>query len=165
MGAGIARVTPLSLRHDGAVLPGLPALPVLPALTGLLPGGLPRGTVVTTGRWGLLCLALAAGASADGAWTALVGLPQLGVAAAADAGLETGRMLLVPDPGASWPQVVASLLDSCELVLLHPPGRPATQVRSRLAASTTGLDLHDLEAQTAPEVMPARVGLVLAAPC
>jgi len=34
-----------------------------------------------------------------------------------------------------------------------------------VAASTTGLDLYDLEAQTAPEVMPARVGLVLATPC
>ena len=31
--------------------------------------------------------------------------------------------------------------------------------------STTGLDLIDLEAQAAPEVMPACVGLVRAAPC
>ena len=31
--------------------------------------------------------------------------------------------------------------------------------------STTGLDLHDLEAHAVPEVVPACVGLVLAAPC
>jgi hypothetical protein len=87
------------------------------------------------GPWGLLCLAVAAGASAAGAWCAAVGLSQLGVAAAADAGLDPGRMLLVPDPGACWPQVVASLLDGCELVLIHPPGRPSVQVRTRLAAA------------------------------
>jgi hypothetical protein len=135
MGAGIAQVMPLSLRHDGGVLPGLPALPVLPALAGLLPGGLARGTAVAAGRWGLLCLALAAGASAQGAWTALVGLPQLGVAAAAGVGVDPGRMLLIADPGAIWPQVVASLLDGCELVVLRPPGRPPAQVRTRLAAA------------------------------
>ena len=135
MGAGIAQVTPLSLRHDDAILPGLPALPVLPALAGLLPGGLPRGTSVATSRWGLLCLALAAGASAGGAWTALVGLPLAGVTAAAEVGLDPGRMLLVPDPGTNWLQVVASLLDGCELVLVRPPGRPSAQLRSRLAAT------------------------------
>src|SRR5580692_8688988 len=42
-------------------------LPVLPALRELLPrGGLARGSVVTVAEFGLLILALAAGASADG---------------------------------------------------------------------------------------------------
>jgi hypothetical protein len=94
-----------------------------------------RGTVVAVGGWGLLCLAVAAGASAAGAWCAAVGLPQLGAAAAAEAGLDPARLLLVPDPGVRWPQVVASLLDGCELVLLHPPARPSAQVRTRLAAT------------------------------
>jgi hypothetical protein len=111
-------------------------LPVLPALQGLLPGGaLRRGAVVAAGPWSLLCLALAAGASAAGAWCAMVGLPQLGVAAAADAGLDPDRMLLIADPGAGWPQVVASLLDGCELVLLRPPNRPPAQVRRRIEAT------------------------------
>ncbi len=57
------------------------------------------------------------------------------MAAAADVGLDPGRTLLVPDPGACWPQVVASLLDGCELVLLRPPGAPSAQVRTRLAAT------------------------------
>jgi hypothetical protein len=119
-----------------AVLPDEAVLPVLPALQGLLPGGvLRRGSVVAAGPWSLLCLALAAGASAAGAWCAVVGLPQLGVAAAAAAGLDPDRMLLIADPGTGWPQVVASLLDGCELVLLRPPDRPPAQVRRRIEAT------------------------------
>jgi hypothetical protein len=110
-------------------------LPVLPALRELLPGGgLQRGSVVATGRWSLLCLALAAEASAAGAWCAITGVPQLGVRAAADAGLDPGRMLLIAEPGANWPQVVVSLLDGCELVLLRPPDRPSAQLRRKLEA-------------------------------
>lgn len=125
----------LPRRHDEDVVPDGARLPVLPALRGLLPGGLQCGTVVMVEHWGLLCLAVAAGASAAGAWCAAVGLPQLGVVAAADAGLDPGRLLLIPDPGAGWPQVVASLIDGCELVLLRPPARPSAQVRTRLAAT------------------------------
>src|SRR5215475_15543951 len=101
-------------------LTGPGALPVLPALAGLLPAGLPRGSVIATGAWGLLCLALAAAASGAGAWCAIAGLPALGVAAAAGAGLDPDRLLLVPDPGAGWPQVVATLLDGCDLIVLRP---------------------------------------------
>src|ERR1700691_2499273 len=120
----------------GAVLCDEAVLPLLPALRGLLPGGaLRRGSVVAAGPWSLLCLALAAGASAAGAWCAVVGLPQLGVAAAAAAGLDPDRMLLIADPGTGWPQVVASLLDGCELVLLRPPDRPPAQVRRRIEAT------------------------------
>src|SRR5215468_9165202 len=118
MGAETASLASwLPRRHDEDAVPDGGRLPVLPALRGLLPGGLRRGTVVAVGSWGLLCLAVAAGASA------------------AAAGLDPGRMLLVPDPGAGWPQVVASLLDGCELVLIRSPGRPSAQVRTRLAAT------------------------------
>ena len=110
-------------------------LPVLPALSGLLPGGgLRRGSVVAVERPGLLCLMLAAGASAAGSWCAVVGMPQLGVLAAVDAGVDVNRLLLVPDPGPRWPQVAAALLEGCELVLLRPPARPSAQVARRLAA-------------------------------
>jgi len=111
-------------------------LPVLPALRGLLPqGGLARGAVVAVAEFRLLCLALAAGASADGAWCGIAGIPGAGLLAAAGLGLDPGRILLVPDPGPVWPQVVASLLDGCELVLLRPPARASAQVRQRLEAT------------------------------
>ena len=123
-------------------LPALPVLPVLPALRELLPrGGLARGSVVTVAEFGLLALALAAGASADGAWCGIAGVPEAGVLAASGLGLDAERILLVPDPGHAWPQVVASLLDGCELVLLRPPaqasppGAPGAQVRQRLEAT------------------------------
>src|SRR6185437_10930456 len=120
------------LRWVPGDLTGSGALPVLPALTGLLPAGLPRGSVIATGAWGLLCLALAAAASGAGAWCAIAGLPALGVAAAAGAGLDPDRLLLVPEPGSSWPQVVATLLDGCDLVVLRPPSRPSAAVARKL---------------------------------
>lgn len=136
MGAEIAQVTPLARAAGGAAQPGEDILPVLPALRGLLAtGGLPRGHVVATGAWGLLCLALAAGASRSGAWCAVVGLPSAGLLAAADVGLDLGRLLLVAEPAASWPQVVASLLDGCDIVMLRPPDRPSAQLRRKLEAA------------------------------
>ena len=147
MGPGISQARRLSVGGnrngvspgDGPLpgyggLPGGGALPVLPALGELLPGGLARGSVVVAGHWSLLALALAAGASVAGAWCAVAGVPQLGVSAAAGVGLDPARLLLVPDPGAAWPQVVASLLDGCELVLLRPPDRAPATVRRRLEA-------------------------------
>ena len=128
---------------SGAV--GVGALPVPPALRELLPrGGLARGSVVTVAGFGLLALALAAGASADGVWCGIAGVPEAGMLAAAGLGLDAERTLLVPDPGHAWPQVVASLLDGCELVLLRPPaqapppgtpGAQGAQVRQRLEAT------------------------------
>jgi hypothetical protein len=109
-------------------------LPVLPALRELLPrGALARGSVVTVAEFGLLILALAAGASADGAWCGIAGVPEAGVLAATGLGLDAERTLLVPDPGHAWPQVVASLLDGCELVLLRPPS-PAQGTRGAQGA-------------------------------
>src|SRR5579859_1899932 len=118
------------------VLADVGLLPVLPALSDLLPhGALQRGSVVSAGPWSLLCLALAAGPVASGAWCAAVGIPEFGVVAAADAGLDPARLLLAPDPGPGWPQVVASLLDGCDLVVLRPPERPSAQVRRKLEAA------------------------------
>jgi hypothetical protein len=153
MGEELAQVTSLPSRQGEAgslpgaltgagpltgegVVSGADVLPVLPALRELLPRGLQRGSVVATGDWALLCLALAAGASSAGSWCAIAGLPDIGVVAAADAGLDPDRLLLVAEPGAAWPQVVAALLDGCDLVLLRPPSRPSAQVRRRVEAVT-----------------------------
>ena len=51
-----------------------------------------------------------------------------------DLGLDPGRLLLIAEPGGSWPQVVASLLDGCDIVLLRPPDRPSAQLRRKLEA-------------------------------
>jgi hypothetical protein len=111
-------------------------LPALPALRDLLPrGALARGSVLVVPEFGLLCLALAAGASATGAWCGIAGIPEAGLLAAAGLGLDIERMLLVPDPGPAWPQVVASLLDGCELVLVRPPAMAQAPVRRRLEAA------------------------------
>src|ERR1700685_1447370 len=93
------------------VLSGSDVLPVLPALRELLPGGLQRGAAVATGSLRLLCPALAAGASIAGSWCAIAGLPDLGMVAAADAGLDPRRVPLIADAGDSWARVGASLLD------------------------------------------------------
>ena len=133
--AGSGALTPGRAGTQGA-LGSAGAVPVLPALRGLLPrGGLARGSVVAVAEFGLLCLALAAAASADGAWCGIAGIPEAGVLAAAALGLDAGRTLLVPEPGPSWPQVVASLLDGCDLVLLRPPAPAPGQVRRRLEAT------------------------------
>ena len=112
---------------------GAGVLPVASALRDLLPrGGLARGSVVAVPESGLLCLALMAEASADGAWCGIAGMPEAGIVAATGLGLDPERTLLVPDPGTAWPQVTASLLDGCELVLVRPPARASAQVRQRL---------------------------------
>ena len=117
-------------------LPDGDLLPVLPALRDLLPhGALQRGSVVAAGNWNLLCAALAAGPVASGAWCAVAGIPEFGVAAAADAGLDPARLLLIPALGSNWAQVVISLLDGCDLVLLRPPDRLPHQARRKLEAA------------------------------
>lgn len=121
--------------EDEAGTHGSGVLPVLAGLRGLLPrGGLTRGSVLTVPEFGLLGLALVAGASADGAWCGIAGIPEAGVLAAAGLGLDPGRTLLVPELGTAWPQVIASLLDGCDLVLLRSPARASAQVRQRLEA-------------------------------
>lgn len=116
---------------------GSGALPVLPALRELMPkGGLGRGSVVSVPESGLLPFAVLAAASAAGAWCGIAGMPEAGLAAAAGLGLDLSRTLLVPDPGASWPAVVSSLIDGCELVLVRPSVRSAgAQARQRLEAT------------------------------
>src|ERR1700757_5082058 len=137
METGVAQVISLSpVRHRDDVLTGEGLLPVLPALRELLPGGgLQRGSVVTSGDLGLLSLALAAEAVFDGAWCAVVGVPTVGVRAAAEAGLDPDRMLLVAEPGPGWTQVVASLLDGFDIVLLRSPEQPSAQLRRKLEAA------------------------------
>lgn len=129
---GVARAGDAAVGRGSAPADGLP---VVQGLRELLPGGaLARGSVVQTPDFGLLSLALVAGASAAGGWLGLAGLPELGVLAAADLGVDTERTLLVPRLAANWPQVVSSLLDGCEIVLLRTPEPPRADQRRRFEA-------------------------------
>jgi hypothetical protein len=81
-----------------------------------------------------LALALAAAVTAGDAWVAAVGLPSLGLVAAAELGVKLDRLALVPVPGDRWPAVVAALLDGMDLLLLGPPGRVRPADARRLVA-------------------------------
>jgi hypothetical protein len=112
-------------------------LPVLEPLSPLLPqGGLRRGAVVGVEGVGAtsLLLALLAGPSMAGSWVALVGLPQLGLAAAAELGVVLDQVAVVADPPpAGWAATVAALIDAFDVVALAPPAVRPQQAR-RLAA-------------------------------
>lgn len=115
-------------------------LPVTAALAGLLPAaGLRRGSTVAipepAGATSLL-FALLAAASAAGSWVGIVGRPDLGIVAAAEAGLALERLALVPAPGADLVAVAMALLDGMDVVAVAVP-RPApvrAAERQRLAA-------------------------------
>ena len=112
------------------------SLPVAAGLRPLIPGGhLRRGSTVAVapGSTSLL-LALLAEASAAGSWCAVVGLPHLGLVAAAEAGVAVNRLALVPNPGPEWASVTAALLDGVDIVVAVPPGPVAPQVSARLTA-------------------------------
>jgi hypothetical protein len=109
-------------------------LPVLPPLAELLPhGGLRRGTVVAVSGSLRLALALAAGTTQAGCWAAAVGVPELGVVAAAETGVVLQRLALVPDPDRQWARVVATLLGGVDLVLARSPAAAGRSVRHQLA--------------------------------
>jgi hypothetical protein len=115
-------------------------LPVLPMLGDLFPGrGLRRGSTVTVARGTspgatTLMLALLAAASKLGSWCAIVGVPYLGLVAAAEMGLALERTALIPHPGAQHDKVVATLLDGFDIVVAAMPGRLSPTLRTQLAA-------------------------------
>ncbi|MFF2548305.1 hypothetical protein ACFVUY_37910 [Kitasatospora sp. NPDC058063] len=119
--------------------------PVLPALALLLPDGrLPRGETVEVLGSASLLLALAAGpASATAAtWSAVVGLPDLGLASMRGYGMPWERTLLVDDlPGEQWGEVVSILAGACDVILTEPPatlpGRQVERIAARLRATGT----------------------------
>jgi hypothetical protein len=115
-------------------------LPVPVALASLFPGGvLRRGTTTTvSGAPGhgatTLGLSLLAAASAAGSWCAAVGLPDPGVVAAAELGLDLRRVVFVPHPGSGWAEAAGDLLSGVDAVLVRPPGRARLTAARHLCA-------------------------------
>jgi hypothetical protein len=81
-----------------------------------------------------LLFSLLAEATVRGSWAAVVGLPGLGVAAAAEAGIEVSRLALVPRPGGDPAKVIATLLDGVDVVVIGEPTRLRDSDAHRLAA-------------------------------
>jgi hypothetical protein len=89
-----------------------------------------------------LAIALLAGPSRAGAWSAVVGAEDFGAEAAAEMGVDLARTVLVPDPGELWLEVTAALIDVVTMVVLRPPasvdartaGRIGARLRKRSAA-------------------------------
>ena len=113
------------------------ALPTHPALGDLLPGGaLAAGGVYAVDNSTTLALALLQGPSAAGSWCAIVGVPDLGVEAAAGLGLDLERLVLVPHPGEQWLSVVSALIDVVSVVLVKPPVPAHGRIRLGDAAAS-----------------------------
>ncbi len=119
-----ARVTQMQGR------PAAQPLRTHPALAGLL-------QMQTGSSYGVesasLATMLMAGPSADGAWCAVVGSSELGLEAAAAAGVELSRTILVPDPGEAWLEVTAALIDVLGVVVVRPPARVSEGDAARLS--------------------------------
>ncbi|WP_130799898.1 hypothetical protein [Streptomyces otsuchiensis] len=110
-------------------------------LSVLLPGGrLAPGTAASAGGDVPLLLALAADAAREAAgqrygtagW-AVVGMPDLGPLAAADAGLDLGARMWVDDPGSRWPAVLSALLEAVPVVITGTLPAMPPRVHRRLA--------------------------------
>ena len=94
-------------------------LPIPDALASVVPfGGLRRGSAAQVVGSTALLLALTGSACRDGGWCAFVGLPDLGLAAAAEAGLRLDRMVVVPRVGVDAPAVLGAAVDGFDVVVV-----------------------------------------------
>lgn len=113
----------------------MPGVPVPGSVAGLLPGGvLPAGRVTAVAGSATLRVGLLAAATAAGVRCAVVGWPELGVAAVAEQGGRLDCLALVPDPGPDPAAVVSVLLDGLDLVLLGPGVASVAPSRARVLA-------------------------------
>ncbi|MFD1721052.1 hypothetical protein [Amnibacterium endophyticum] len=115
---------------------GARTLPTDPAVAPLLPGGALRAGVAYAVPDSLvLAMLLLAGPSAAGGWTAVVGVPEFGVEAAAALGVALDRLVLVPEPGEHWLAVTAQIAEVVPVVLVRPPAAGASAGETARLAS------------------------------
>lgn len=116
-------------RSENAVLP------LDPSLASLLPEeGLQTGAAYTVSPSPSLVLALLSAASRKGHWCAVVGMPTLGVEAAAAFGIDLTRLILVPEPGERWLAATSALAEVVPLIVVNPASRARDADVSRLGA-------------------------------
>lgn len=111
------------------------ALPTAPELRELLPGGaLRRGSMIVVRGSLQLSLAFASAASASGAWCGAIGVPYLGIEAAAELGVALDRFVLVPSAGAQTIGIAGTLSEVLTVLILRPHGSVRPADAERLAA-------------------------------
>ncbi|MDT0157565.1 hypothetical protein Q9R19_08020 [Microbacterium sp. ARD32] len=144
-------------RSDDAVLP-VPA-----PLRELLPGGgLQTGTVYSASPSPSLLFALMSAVSQRGSWCAAVGMPTLGIEAAASFGIDLSRLILVPSPGERWLAVVSALAEVVPLIALAPGSRVRDADAARLAARLRdrGCTVLATTSEPSPSPWPQSEGLI-----
>ncbi|MCW4459733.1 hypothetical protein [Microbacterium sp. MPKO10] len=95
-----------------------PVVPVVSELRDLFPGGGLRPGGVYEVLSPLLATMLLAEATRAGDWVAVVGMPDFSAAAAASAGVDIARVVVVPHPGGQGIRVSATLADVMSIVVL-----------------------------------------------
>jgi len=130
---------------------GVPTLPVADQIATLLPhGGLHCGAVTVLQGSTAFLLTLLSRASQEGSWCAVVGFPEIGSLAAAEAGIDLSRLALIPDPGQQVGQVLAALTDGLDVVVVGPQLdrrqlRPAVQRQIAARVKERGVVLISLQ--------------------
>jgi hypothetical protein len=110
-----------------------PVFPLSPGLDSLFPhGGLRRGATYQVDNSSSLLWALLARATTVGVWCAVVGMPDLGLAAAEDMGVNLDRLILVPYPAEHWLSVVTALIDVVGIVAVGPLSAPSDRMMGTL---------------------------------
>lgn len=127
----INRLAPLTLATNRV-------LPVPEELTSLFPwGGIQRGWsvgVAGSAAWSLAFSIWAKALGSEG-WVAVIGVPDLGLAAAAELGVRLDRVVLVQTPPATqWGTVVSSALDAFDVVAVAPTAPVSPRDARRLSA-------------------------------
>ncbi|HLS26263.1 MAG TPA: hypothetical protein VK063_10360 [Beutenbergiaceae bacterium] len=115
-----------TVGQDGFAVP--------PLLEELLPGGLRRGTIAEVRGSTSVLLALAEAAAGEERWCVLVGMPDVGWAAAAAVGLDLHRVVAVPQPGPEAAEVLGALVDGFDVVLVGPCPQLRPAARRSLGA-------------------------------
>src|SRR5437879_5927475 len=155
--AAVSTLAEIGQLAQPVVLAGERVLPVAEALRRLLPeGGLRRGSTVAVSRSTSLVLSLVAEASVAGSWVAFVGMPWVGVVAAAEGGVDLERVAFVPRPTRErWADVVAALVDGVDIVVVHGRGdrRLSSRVRERGGVLIVSDPVRDVRADVRLEVV------------
>lgn len=98
-------------------------------------GGLRRGTTVVVRGSDAVMLRVIAAATTAGSWAAVVGIPELGIAAAEELGVAIDRLALVPRPGGDPGSILAALMDGMDVIVLDSRRVHITEYQARRLAA------------------------------